>query len=454
MPRPAITVERLSKAYRIGLREDVPDSFVGAATAWLRAPMRNLERLRRLNTFEGHGHDADTLWALEDVSFDVAEGDVVGVIGRNGAGKSTLLKILSRITEPTSGEARLHGRVSSLLEVGTGFHPELSGRDNVYMNGTILGMRKREIDRKFDEIVAFSGVERFLDTPVKRYSSGMTVRLAFAVAAHLEPEILIVDEVLAVGDAEFQRKCLGKMHDVARGGRTVLFVSHNMAAVQALCDRGILLEAGRLALAGSTDDVVRAYLAGRHGSAPFTTGAYIDLSERENEYTPGKCYIRGVSLHDGTGAAQEVFATGQPLQIRIDMQDARSVRGGQVGAIFKSTTDQWLGMINTGMCPPTVVEDADGQVAVLTIPRLPFVPGTYWIDLSLAVKSHGRVDFVERAARLDVCEYDVYGSGYTVKERDGCVYIDGSWEVLSRDDVANARSCSPARSSAMMAVAP
>src|SRR3972149_1319590 len=231
MPSPAITVENLSKAYRIGLKAEMHDSLVGAVHGMLRAPLRNLRRLSRMNTFKNQDESEDTFWALRDVSFEVQEGEVVGIIGRNGAGKSTLLKILSRITEPTAGRAIIRGRVSSLLEVGTGFHPELTGRENVYMNGTILGMTKREIDRKFDEIVEFSGVERFLDTPIKRYSSGMKVRLAFAVAAHLEPEILIIDEVLAVGDVEFQAKCVGKMRDVAGGGPAGRFVSHTIKAL-------------------------------------------------------------------------------------------------------------------------------------------------------------------------------------------------------------------------------
>jgi lipopolysaccharide transport system ATP-binding protein len=216
------------------------------------------------------GDEVEEFWALKDVSFDVRRGDVVGVIGRNGAGKSTLLKVLSRITEPTEGRIRIQGRVASLLEVGTGFHPELTGRENIYLNGAILGMTRGEIKSKFDEIVAFAEVERFLDTPVKRYSSGMYVRLAFAVAAHLEPEILVVDEVLAVGDAEFQKKCLGKMKDVAGHGRTVLFVSHNMAAVRALCSKALLLRSGRLALAGNTDDVILHYVDQHGESSDFT----------------------------------------------------------------------------------------------------------------------------------------------------------------------------------------
>lgn len=260
MSRPAISVENLSKAYRIGLKEEIPDTLAGAFTGFLKSPFRNLRQLSRLDTFRHQADDEDIFWALKDVSFEVQEGEVLGVIGRNGAGKSTLLKILSRITEPTSGRAVIRGRVSSLLEVGTGFHPELSGRENVYLNGTILGMTKAEIDRKFDEIVDFSGVEKFLDTPIKRYSSGMKVRLAFAVAAHLEPEILIIDEVLAVGDAEFQKKCLGKMQDVASHGRTVLFVSHNMAAVRSLTTRTAFLKNGSLKNILNTDHAIDAYL--------------------------------------------------------------------------------------------------------------------------------------------------------------------------------------------------
>jgi lipopolysaccharide transport system ATP-binding protein len=243
----AIRVNNLSKRYRIGLKEEVHDTFAETLVSYLCSPLQNLKKLRRLSQFKGNGNDSDdVIWALKDIAFEVKQGEVIGIIGRNGAGKTTLLKILSKITFPTTGRVELRGRVASLLEVGTGFHAELSGRDNVYLNGTILGMTKREIDRKFDKIVDFSGVEKFIDTPVKRYSSGMRVRLAFSVAAHLEPEILLIDEVLAVGDAAFQRKCLGKMSEVAAAGRTVLFVSHNMDAVEKLCPRVILIEEGLL----------------------------------------------------------------------------------------------------------------------------------------------------------------------------------------------------------------
>ncbi|HET7537863.1 MAG TPA: polysaccharide ABC transporter ATP-binding protein [Candidatus Didemnitutus sp.] len=258
----AIQASGVTKCYRLGTQERRADTLVGAVTGFVKSPWRNFQRLNApVAPLNGDaGADDNLLWALRDVSFEVKEGDVVGLIGRNGAGKSTLLKILSQIVEPTRGQIDIYGRVASLLEAGTGFHAELTGRENVYLNGTILGMTKREIDRKFDGIVDFSGVERFIDTAVKHYSSGMQVRLAFAVAAHLEPEILVIDEVLAVGDAAFQKKCLGKMQDVASSGRTILFVSHNMIAVRSLCRRGIVLGQGRVEFDGDAAGAVDHYL--------------------------------------------------------------------------------------------------------------------------------------------------------------------------------------------------
>jgi lipopolysaccharide transport system ATP-binding protein len=256
---PIIKVENLSKRYRLGLKGKRAKTLAGQMANMVKAPWENLKRLREMSRFGVE--DESVFWALKDVNFEVKEGEVLGIIGKNGAGKSTLLKILSQITEPTSGRIEIHGRVASLLEVGTGFHPELSGRENIYMNGTILGMTRREIDSKLDEIVDFSGIEKFLDTAVKFYSSGMKVRLGFSVAAHLEPEILIIDEVLAVGDYEFQRKCLGKMEDVSKNqGRTVLFVSHQMDAIKSLCSTCLLLENGRFADIGGTDHIIERYL--------------------------------------------------------------------------------------------------------------------------------------------------------------------------------------------------
>jgi lipopolysaccharide transport system ATP-binding protein len=271
----AIKVENISKRYRIGIKDQMHDSFAATIFGLIKSPIDNYRKYRSLYQFDdiesenGQDHNtqpSDIIYALRDVSFEVKQGEVIGIIGRNGAGKSTLLKILTRITDPTVGRAEIKGRVSSLLEVGTGFHQELTGRENVFLNGTILGMTKKEVDRKYDEIVAFSGVERFIDTPVKRYSSGMKVRLAFSVAAHLEPEILLVDEVLAVGDLRFQTKCLNKMEDVGKKGRTVLFVSHNLTAVSRLCDRTILMDEGRVIEDGTTNKVMSTYLSSESGS--------------------------------------------------------------------------------------------------------------------------------------------------------------------------------------------
>jgi lipopolysaccharide transport system ATP-binding protein len=262
-----IKVENLSKRYRIGAKENGYKTFREAIIENFTAPIRNFNRLRKLTKFDSSqsnsipASQSDVIWALKDVSFEVKQGEVVGIIGPNGSGKSTLLKILSRITEPTSGEVKLHGRVSSLLEIGTGFHPELTGRENIYLNGAILGMRRKEIENKFDEIVDFAEIEKFIDTPVKRYSSGMYVRLAFAVAAHLEPQILLVDEVLAVGDAAFQKKCLWKLEGAAKEGQTVLFVSHNFASLKALCNKGILLDTGQIALKSNLNEAIEKYTA-------------------------------------------------------------------------------------------------------------------------------------------------------------------------------------------------
>jgi len=285
MNNTVIKVENLSKRYRIGAKEAGYRTFREAIIDAITAPVRNLSKLKKLTKFKDNEvarDEDDTIWALNNVSFEVNKGDVLGVIGRNGAGKSTLLKIFSRITEPTTGFAEIHGRLSSLLEVGTGFHPELTGRENILLNGAILGMRKKEIEEKFDEIVKFSEIKKFLDTPVKRYSSGMYMRLAFSVAAHLEPEILLIDEVLAVGDVPFQKKCLGKMGDIAKGGRTVLFVSHNMQAIQKLCTRVIILHEGKMLMDGPPDKVVSKYLGEGMGLKDEEIWQNIDSAPGDN----------------------------------------------------------------------------------------------------------------------------------------------------------------------------
>ncbi|MEW6602564.1 MAG: ABC transporter ATP-binding protein [Nitrospirota bacterium] len=314
----AINVDKLGKCYRIGLKEEMHDNFVKSMLSYLKSPIKNYRRYRSLynfNEIDINNPSPDITWALRNVSFQVKEGEIVGIIGVNGAGKSTLLKILSRITDPTCGKAEVRGKISSLLEVGTGFHPELTGRDNVYLNGTILGMRKKELDKKFDEIVDFSGIEKFIDTPVKRYSSGMKVRLAFAVAAHLEPEILLIDEVLAVGDAEFQKKCLNKMEDVSHKGRTVLFVSHNMPAVTRLCPRSILLKGGEVIADGPSHQVVSVYMDSDKATKAERT--WDDLMN-----APGDDVVRlySVRVRTAEGQVMEAVDIRNPVSVEIDYE--------------------------------------------------------------------------------------------------------------------------------------
>jgi len=319
----AIKVEKISKIYRIGLKEKMADTFGEIILDLIKSPLKNYQKYRSLYSFgdiklnqdnEPKNNSTDIIWALRDVSFDVSRGKVVGIIGRNGAGKSTLLKILSKITDPTLGRAEVRGRVSSLLEVGTGFHQELTGRENVFLNGTILGMKKSEIDKKYDEIVDFSGVERFIDTPVKRYSSGMRVRLAFSVAAHLEPEILIIDEVLAVGDSDFQKKCLNKMQDVSEQGRTVLFVSHNMSAITRLCERVILLEEGRITKDGPSHQIVSEYLK-QQRNAISAVHEWTDPSR-----APGGeiARLQAVRMKKENGQITDTFDIREPVSIEME----------------------------------------------------------------------------------------------------------------------------------------
>ena len=316
MSNPIIKVNNLSKRYRIGAKEQGYKTFREAIMEGITAPVRNLAKLRSLTRFKS-GREEDMVWALKNVSFEVNEGELLGIIGRNGAGKTTILKVLSRITEPTTGSIGIHGRISSLLEVGTGFHPELTGRENIFLNGAILGMRRREIERKFDEIINFSEIEKFIDTPVKRYSSGMYVRLAFAVAAHLEPEILLVDEVLAVGDIAFQKKCLGRMGEVAKGGRTVLFVSHNMETIQKLCTRAILLHEGTVVMEGSTDEVISKYL----GEKMERTGEqiWLDVNKAPDyDMVRGVVRMHAIRVLDRNGKVCTNFDVRDPVSVEVE----------------------------------------------------------------------------------------------------------------------------------------
>lgn len=370
----AVKVDGVSKLYRLGVKEQTNENLGGALLDVIRSPLKNYRKYRSLYRFDDVDPDdgnregpGGVLWALRDVSFEVRQGEVVGIIGTNGAGKSTLLKILSRITLPTNGQVEIHGRVSSLLEVGTGFHPELTGRENVYLNGTILGMRKREIDRKFDEIVDFSGVQKFLDTPVKRYSSGMRVRLAFAVAAHLEPEILIVDEVLAVGDAEFQKKCLNRMQDVGKQGRTVLFVSHSMPAVTRLCPRVIMLDGGKLLRDGPVDEVVSAYLHAGRGTTAIRE--WSDLSQ-----APGNDLVRlcAVRVKEEGGTAKESIDIRRAVGLEMEFEVFQG--GNQMMPYFTLINEQGVIIFST------IDQDAEWKNRVRPVGR--FI-STAWIPGNL-----------------------------------------------------------------------
>ncbi len=330
--KPAIQAENLGKRYRIGLAPQKYQTLSENITNALKAPLR---AIRRVQTPRGDA--LDTIWALKGIDFTVQQGQVLGIIGRNGAGKSTLLKVLSRITEPTTGSVTIRGRVGSLLEVGTGFHPELTGRENIFLNGAILNMKRAEIERKFDEIVAFSEVEQFIDTPVKRYSSGMYLRLAFAVAAHLEPEILVVDEVLAVGDAEFQRKCLGKMGDVAQQGRTVLFVSHNMSAVLRLTQELIVLEKGRLVLRAPSSEAVDFYLSAGNTDAGERVWDKDEVPQESAPFSP-----MALRLKDKTGNIVDTVRSIEPFTVEMEYNLSAPLTGLRIGIYISTSRGEFV----------------------------------------------------------------------------------------------------------------
>jgi lipopolysaccharide transport system ATP-binding protein len=374
----------------------------------------------------------EEFWALIDVSFEVKQGDRIGIIGRNGAGKSTLLKILSRITEPTTGRVRIKGRVASLLEVGTGFHPELTGRENIFLNGAILGMTRAEIKKKFDEIVDFAEIEKFLDTPVKRYSSGMYVRLAFAIAAHLEPEILVVDEVLAVGDAQFQKKCLGKMEDVsAKEGRTVLFVSHNMGLVQQLCNIGICIQGGKILHRGSISDAVQHYL--NLGQVCDTNA--IDLAEHPNRLAGMKHILHRISLADGTGSLTREFTQLDVIRMKIEYGARDTVSLAGAGFIVYTQEGVRVGGGNTYMsfAPPHRIP-VTGEINFV-IPARQFTPGKYLLTVSLGSHQGALEDKVEHAISFTIDQADVYGTGYLLTKEDGVAALTFQAEIVEHSGI-------------------
>ncbi len=431
-----ISVEGLGKKYRIahqqqnGMRyrslRDVISEKAKGLFKTLKTGKPKSENDLSVSAFQ-HSSVSSTedFWALKDVSFEVKQGEVVGIIGRNGAGKSTLLKILSRITEPTEGRVSIKGRVASLLEVGTGFHPELTGRENIFLNGAILGMRRAEIEEKFDEIVAFAEVEKFLDTPVKRYSSGMYVRLAFAVAAHLEPEILIVDEVLAVGDAEFQKKCLGKMQEVSRGGRTVLFVSHQMAAVQNLCQTGIALSQGEVVQTGQIEHVVKHYLAESSHLAD------ISLEDRMDRQGNGAFRFTDVSLRDAHGKRLAAFGCGEAgvIELSIDNLSHKPLRTVRVAVGVDNDLGQRILVWSTHLANEDFPElGTDVESVEIHIPCMTLAPGRYAFTLFGSV--NGEIaDWIKNAGSFDVEAGDFYGSGQLPPLGQGCLVMEHGFKL-------------------------
>jgi lipopolysaccharide transport system ATP-binding protein len=409
-----ISVEKLSKQYRIG--------HANPATTLREA----LGRLMMLSSFRKKSKD-ETIWALREVSFSIERGETVGIIGRNGAGKSTLLKILSKITYPTSGEMRVNGRVAALLEVGTGFHQELTGRENIYMNGSILGMPKKEVDRKFDQIIEFSGVEKFIDAPIKHYSSGMWLRLGFAVAAHLDPDLLIVDEVLAVGDAAFQRKCLNAMAEWREGSRTVLFVSHNLAAVENLCPRCIWIDGGRVRMDGESRSVIEAYMGSING--PQSNSSV--LGESENRKGNGKIRFRKVEYLSTDGKPQQVIRAGDPVVMRFHYFASEPISHPSLG--FRLYTEMGTLVTETstwhhGIDIPNL-KAGEGYLD-LKITCLNLLPAKYALSL-WATDDQGIVvyDNVEHGVTLEVDIANIYQSGKKLDSSCGIVFFPQKWDL-------------------------
>jgi lipopolysaccharide transport system ATP-binding protein len=406
----AISASHVSKSYRLGV--------LGGRT--LRADtQRRWARLRgrpdpllKIGQPDHGNQQGDEVWALKDVSFEVGQGEVIGIIGRNGAGKSTILKILSRITAPTSGEIGIKGRLASLLEIGTGFHPELTGRENIFLNGAILGMNKSEISAKIDAIVDFSGVEQYIDTPVKRYSSGMYLRLAFAVAAHLEASILVVDEVLAVGDMEFQAKCLGKLSDVARAGRTVLFVSHNMAAVSKLCSRGIVLAKGEMSFDGNAVDAVRRYLGADHDDS----GERISLRGRTVKPREIEIVDGGLS-RDGVPTA--IFLSADPIQLKLEILTRAATRFS-VELVLREANGLPIAFSPSGLAFGVEFQAQPGRsTAICLIDGVTLAKGTYYLDVALAEAGVRFLDYVESAFRLNIADTHIGPKSWHFDQRRG-----------------------------------
>jgi homopolymeric O-antigen transport system ATP-binding protein len=435
MSETVISVENVSKRYIIGRQWQAYRGFRHVLQDASLTPLRWLRSLASgCKTVVSHAQSSshEEFWALKDVAFKVEEGEAIAIIGRNGAGKSTLLKILSRITEPTRGRIRIRGRVASLLEVGTGFHPELTGRENIFLNGAILGMTRLEIKRKFDEIVAFAEIERFLNTPVKRYSSGMYVRLAFAVAAHLDPEIMVVDEVLAVGDAAFQQRCLAKMGTISKSGQTVLFVSHNMAAVSALCTKAILIDNGSIVTSGSTESVVHTYLNRTRENAS------IPLAQRQDRKGSGWVRFKKVSILNERLEPVETVVSGQNISISFeyDVRDTETVNHVVIQTKFFGLFGQPLFGCLSRSSHPTPLSLRRGSRLLCNIPRLPLQPGVYPFTIYCMVGGNLE-DYVADAGKLTVVEGDYFGTGKLPPGDGGDFIVAHTWTVLPERETSS-----------------
>lgn len=427
----AIRVENISKQYHIGSGPGGSSTRVYYNT--FRETLANAitSPLRRLGKGRGNRRAAknETIWALKDICFDLEKGKVLGVIGRNGAGKSTLLKILSRVTEPTKGTAEIHGRVGSLLEVGTGFHPELTGRENIFLNGAILGMKRAEIEKKFDEIVAFSEVEKFIDTPVKRYSSGMYLRLAFAVAAHLEPEILVVDEVLAVGDAEFQRKCLGKMSDVAQEGRTVLFVSHNMSAILRLTEETIVLEKGRLALRAPTSKAVDYYMSAGFSKLGERMWSPEEVPSNAHPFEP-----LSIRIHDQHGRVVDTIRSIEPFTIHMEYRLKAPITGLRIGLYLMTARGEYV-FTSFDTDDPEIFESlharpAGAYTSICQIPADMLNEGRYMLGVNASAYRIRRYFFDEQALSFNVDAANAPGTQWP-ELRLGPIRPRLNWQIQS-----------------------
>jgi lipopolysaccharide transport system ATP-binding protein len=421
--KPAIEIRGISKRYELGERAQMYGSVRESLSRLLTSPWRKLSKKSRAGQ-----SDTSSFWAVKNINLDIQQGETVALIGSNGAGKSTLLKIISRITDPTEGTIRARGRMGSLLEVGTGFHPELTGRENIYLNGAILGMRRQEINEKFDEITAFAGIGQFLDTPVKRYSSGMYVRLAFSIAAHLDPEILIVDEVLAVGDVAFQKKCLGKMAEACTRSRTVLFVSHNLAAVESLCTRGIVLEHGEIAFDGPSKEAVRFYLDNLGGESSAPTSHVVELGAATGRSAKYRPHLQRLELFDGRGRPlRGVLPAGEPLKAFIYFNLHTPCTSFDASIAFDTLTGQRVCTAHSAYEPERAHEERSGeQVFVCDIPSLPLVPGEYKVGVGLDIAS-SEVDWVEDASRISIVNSDFYGTG--ILPTRGVCLLENRWTL-------------------------